>query len=148
MHGENFYCGGFLDIGHAFLITIGDNVTISAAAVLAHDASTKHGTGYSRVGKVKIGNEVFIGYGAVILPNVTIGNKVVVGAGSIVTKDIPDNSVVVGNPARVVGKYDEFVNNNKKLLEEKPRYETYWKNKTQAEKDAMRKEIIDFGFDV
>lgn len=49
-----------------------------------------------------IGDNVKLGANVVIIGNVTIGNNVVVGAGSIVTKDIPDNSIVVGNPARII----------------------------------------------
>jgi serine acetyltransferase len=51
---------------------------------------------------VKIGSYVFIGYGAIILPNVTIGNGSLVGAGSVVTKDIPPFTVAVGNPAKII----------------------------------------------
>lgn len=50
---------------------------------------------------VTIGNNVWIGGGAIIMPGVTIGNNVVIGAGSVVTKDIPDNSIAFGNPCRV-----------------------------------------------
>ncbi|MDO5844977.1 MAG: sugar O-acetyltransferase [Methanocorpusculum sp.] len=53
---------------------------------------------------VKIGNDVWIGGGSVILPGITIGNNVVVGAGSVVTHDIEDNSVAVGNPCRIIRK--------------------------------------------
>ena len=53
--------------------------------------------------KVTIGADVWIGYGAVILSGVTIGNSSVIGAGSVVPNDIPENSIAVGNPARVVG---------------------------------------------
>lgn len=53
-------------------------------------------------GAVKIGNNVWIGDKATILPGVTIGDGVVVGANSVVTKDIPDYCVVAGNPARIV----------------------------------------------
>lgn len=49
-----------------------------------------------------IGNNVWIGGGAIIMPGVTIGDNVVIGAGSVVTKDIPDNSVAYGSPYRVV----------------------------------------------
>ena len=49
-----------------------------------------------------IGNNVWIGGGAIIMPGVTIGNNVVIGAGSIVTKDIPSNVIAYGNPCRVV----------------------------------------------
>lgn len=51
---------------------------------------------------VTIGNNVWIGGGAILLPGVTIGDNVVIGAGSVVTKDIPSNSVALGNPCRVV----------------------------------------------
>lgn len=51
---------------------------------------------------VIIGNDVWIGGRVTILPGVHIGNGVVIGAGSVVTKDIPDNSVVAGNPAKIV----------------------------------------------
>lgn len=49
---------------------------------------------------VIIGNNVWIGGGAIIMPGVTIGNNVVIGAGSVVTKDIPDNTIAYGNPCR------------------------------------------------
>lgn len=51
---------------------------------------------------VVIGNNVWIGGGAILLPGVTIGDNVVIGAGSVVTKDIPANSVACGNPCRVI----------------------------------------------
>ena len=51
---------------------------------------------------VIIGNNVWIGGGAILLPGVTIGDNVVIGAGSVVTKDIPSNTVALGNPCRVV----------------------------------------------
>ncbi len=53
---------------------------------------------------VRIGRDCFIGGGSTIGPGVTIGNQVIVGAGSVVTQDVPDHSIVVGNPARVVRK--------------------------------------------
>jgi acetyltransferase-like isoleucine patch superfamily enzyme len=53
---------------------------------------------------VEIGNYVYIGSGAIILPGVTIGDHSVVGAGAVVTKDVPAFSVVIGIPARIVGK--------------------------------------------
>lgn len=60
---------------------------------------------------VHIGNNVWIGAGAVILPGVTIGDNTVIGAGSVVTKDIPANVVAVGNPCRVlrpIGEHDRI----------------------------------------
>ena len=49
-----------------------------------------------------IGDNCFIGNGAILLPGITIGNEVIVGAGSVVTKDVPSNSIVAGNPAKVI----------------------------------------------
>src|SRR5699024_10625016 len=94
--GKNFDApDSTIDYCLGFLVTIGDNVTLSGTTVLAHDGSTKKILGYSKVGNVVIGNNVFVGYGSIILPNVTIGDNVIVGAGTIVSKDIPDNVVVV-----------------------------------------------------
>lgn len=55
---------------------------------------------------VEIGDSSFIGFGSIILPNVKIGRYVIVGAHSVVTNDIPDYSVVVGIPAKIIKKYD------------------------------------------
>ncbi len=119
--GENVdIINSFIDYGFGFLVTIGNNVTITNATILAHDASTKKELGYTKVGRVDIGDNVFIGYGAIVLPNTKIGNKVIVGAGTVVTKDIPDNTVVGGNPCRVLCTYDEYIEKNKKALKEKP----------------------------
>ena len=51
---------------------------------------------------ITIGDNVWIGGGAIILPGVTVGENTVIGAGAVVTKDMPANVVAVGNPARVV----------------------------------------------
>lgn len=56
----------------------------------------------TRTAPVTIGNNVWIGGGAIILPGVTIGDNVVIGAGSVVTRDIPDNVIAMGSPCRVV----------------------------------------------
>lgn len=57
---------------------------------------------------IKIGDNVYIGNNVIILPGVTIGNNVVIGAGAVVSKSIPDNSVAVGVPARVIKTADEY----------------------------------------
>lgn len=141
----------YIDDGHGFLISIGDNVTIAVnAIILAHDASTKSFLGYSKVGRVNIGNNVFIGGGAIILPNVCIGDNVIIGAGAIVNHDIPCNSVAVGNPAKVIGTFDEYIEKNKKLLSQSPVFNTYWKDKTSEEIECMKQKIQigKIGFDI
>lgn len=103
----------FFDPSFCFLISIGDNVTFSTRVhVLAHDASLKRILGYSKVGKVSIGNNVFIGANTTILPGISIGDFAIVGAGSVVTKSIPAYEVWAGNPARKicsVGEYKEKI---------------------------------------
>lgn len=106
-----------LDPGHCWLITIGDRVSLAPRVhILAHDASTKRISGYTLIGKVTIGNDVFIGAGSIILPNVSIGNRVIIGAGSVVSRNIPDNSVAVGNPAKVIGSYDDYCEKRKNQI--------------------------------
>lgn len=139
-----------IDIAHAWLLTIGNDVTLSDCRILLHDASTKLPLGFSRVGRVEIGNNVFVGADALILPNVKIGTNVIIGAGSVVAKDIPDNSVIVGNPSRIISTYDEFINNNIELMAHGFVYNTYWKDKTESDKDRQRCDLKDggIGFDI
>jgi len=138
-----------IDFGHGFLISIGNNVTLTGVHILSHDASTKIPLGYSKVGKVTIGDEVFVGHGTIILPGVRIGSRVVVGAGSVVARDIPDNSVVAGNPARVICTYDDFLEKHKAMMETRPIYHNHWREKTPEEKERMRCELCDgIGYDM
>ena len=93
-----------------WLISIGNNVTFAPNVhILAHDASTKKALWFTKIGGVKIGNDAFIGAGTIVLPGVEIGNRVVIGAGSVITKSIPENSVVVGNPAKAICTYDGYM---------------------------------------
>lgn len=117
--GKNFTRMGnvIIDPSHCWHISIGDNVILAPRVhVLAHDASTKVFLNYTRVANTKIGNNVFIGAGSIVLPGVTIGNNVVIGAGSIVSKDIPDNSVAAGNPARVLKPLTAFLDDNRQKM--------------------------------
>ncbi len=145
--GENVYIGTRrIDLAHGFLLKIGDNVTLSDCRILLHDASTKGALGYSRVGRVVIGNNVFIGADALILPNVKIGDNVIVGAGAVVTKDIPDNSVVAGVPAKVISAYDAYIERNRTALNtSKYVYRTHYSKKTVAEITQMKNDLMDGG---
>lgn len=59
-------------------------------------------------GTIEIGDNTFIGARVILLDNIRIGKNCIIGSGSIVTKDIPDNSIAVGNPAKVIGKFQDI----------------------------------------
>ncbi len=121
--GFNRLHGVILDPGHCWLIEIGDNVTMAPRVhVLCHDASTKQFLNYTKIGRVTIGNNVFIGAESVILPGVTIGNNVIIGANSTVTHDIPENSVAVGSPARVICTLKQYLEKEKERMDHSPKY--------------------------
>ncbi len=149
--GKNCHIYGSIDNGHEFLVTMGDNVTLaSGCRLLTHDGSTKKILGYSKVGRIDIGNDVFIGASSIVLPNVKIGSKVIIGAGSVVTKSIPNNSVAVGNPARIIGTYDDFVDKNKKLFKAVPIWDINCTKKSDEQKLEMKEALSQsgYGFDL
>ncbi len=104
--GENFYSNHNLVILDANKVVFGDNVFIGPNCgfyTAGHplDAETRNkGLEYAK--PIKVGNDVWFGGNVVVLPGVKIGNNVVIGAGSVVAKDIPENSVAVGNPCKVI----------------------------------------------
>jgi maltose O-acetyltransferase len=121
--GRNVYIGRGtnLDGGLPWLISIGDDATISARVeVLVHDASTRRHIGYSIVAPVVIGRRVYVGAGSIILPGVTIGDGAIIGAGSVVTRDVAAGVVAVGNPARPIATTEEYLARHRRLLEERP----------------------------
>ena len=133
--------GTIIDPDHCWLIELGNDVTLAPNVhILAHDGSTKYLIGYTRIGRVKIGNNVFIGAGSVILPNVTIGDNVIVGANSTITKSIPEGKIVAGSPARIVGSYEDYVEKNKNELLKSPVFDesyTLRGNITNMKKQEM-----------
>lgn len=121
-----------------FLVSIGNNTLITGTRILTHDASMKKIMGYTKIGRVEIGDEVFIGVGSIILPNVHIGNRVIVGAGTIVSKDLPDDCIAVGNPMRIISNIDDSLEKHKMRMNE----ENIFALKTSysdSEKDVMKK---------
>jgi len=87
-------------------VIIGDCCTITyGCIILSHDRSEMHIHPES-IGQytTRLGNNVYLGVGSIVLPGVTIGNDSVIGAGAVVTSHIPAGVVAVGNPARVIKK--------------------------------------------
>lgn len=145
--GQNFkrLNGVILDPAHCWLIQIGDNVTMAPRVhILCHDASSKQFLNYTKIGRVTIGDNVFIGAESVVLPGVTIGNNVIIGANSTVTHDIPENSVAVGSPAGVVCPLEEYLAKEKSRMEIAPCYgEEYTLRKNVSmEKRLQQKEEL------
>jgi serine O-acetyltransferase len=94
--------GPGLHISHASTIYIG-GVTIGRNFSLGHNVTIGIGHQAGKIGLPKsIGDDVWIGTGSVIAGTITIGNKVTIASGSILSKDVPDNALVMGNPARVI----------------------------------------------
>lgn len=146
--GNNFkrLHGVILDPGHCWLISIGDNVTMAPRVhILCHDASTKEFLGYTKIGRVTIGNNVFIGAESVVLPGVTIGNNVIIGANSTVTHDIPDGVVVAGSPARIVCTLEEYLAKERTRMESAPCYgeEYTLRQNVSMEKRMEQKAALD-----
>ncbi len=107
------YC--VIDQTRPWMIEIGNNVSITTGVtILTHGYDWSvfkgmYGDVLGSAGRVKIGDNVFIGMHSTILKGVTIGNNVVIGANSLINKDVPDNCVVVGNPQRVVCDIDSYL---------------------------------------
>lgn len=104
--GRGFYCNFNCVILDVAPVTIGDRVLLGPAVQIytaTHplDAAVR-ASGIEGGKPVTIGNDVWIGGGAIVLPGVKIGDRAVIGAGSVVTRDVPADVVVAGNPARVL----------------------------------------------
>ena len=122
--GENFNIFNpqhtLIDVQNPHLLTIGDDVNITGpVTILTHDYSwcvlkRIHGEILGKQKKVIIGNKIFIGWGATILPGTVIGDNVIIGANSVVSGHLEGNHVYAGNPAKKIISIDEFYNKRKK----------------------------------
>ena len=105
--GKGFYFGGINSITVNKDTKIGENVNILKGVLL----------GYNPRGEKKgcpiIGNKVWVGPNSIIVGNVKIGNEVIIAPGAFVNFDVPDNSIVIGNPGKIISKentVDKYIN--------------------------------------
>ncbi|WP_082651779.1 acyltransferase [Gorillibacterium timonense] len=138
--------GVVFDYSHCWLIEIGNEVTIAPQAyLLAHDASTKAWSGYTRIGRVVIEDGAFIGARAVIMPGVTVGHHSIIAAGSIVTKSVPPNSVFGGNPAKEICTMAAYREKCESEMREMPLYDSSYTLSggiTDREKREMQEALM------
>lgn len=112
--GNNFSATRNLTIQCCNKIVIGNDVLIASNVFICdynHGIDNPEGTYLKNkldVSEVIISDGVWIGQGTYIMPGVCIGKNAIIGAGSVVTKNIPDYCMAVGNPARIIKKYDHI----------------------------------------
>ena len=108
--GENFYANHNCIILDVNKVNIGDNVMFGPAVQIytaTHPINAKERNSGKELGfRINIGDNVWIGGGAIINPGVSIGNNAVIAAGSVVNKDVSENVLVGGNPAKIIKKID------------------------------------------
>lgn len=121
--GEGTRFAGQANVGNdPYLVEIGNDCLISAdVSFLCHDGGVKvlnslgffSGEAMDKMARIRIGNNCFIGCGAVIMGGVTVGNNVIIGTKSVVTKNIPDGVVAAGIPARIICSIEEYYQKSK-----------------------------------
>ena len=138
-----------IDGAWPWLIRIGNNVTISSdVTILAHDASTNVVRCSTKLGRVVIGDNVFIGARSIVLCNTKIGDNVIIGAGSVVTHDLPSNAVYAGSPAKYICSIEEYREKYTELYQVRPHFDQIrpwdeWTSATEEERKEMLKGLED-----
>lgn len=136
--GDNFFFQPRMLPSDPELIKFHNNVTVASGVnFITHDiidnVLNNLGKGWFNYnsGCIEVMDNVFIGSNATILPNVKINSNVIIAAGSVVTKDVEENTIVAGSPAKVVGKFDEYVEKRKevKQLTDDELWQQFYKNR-------------------
>lgn len=133
--GENNLIGKNHWSSEPYLITVGDNCQLTDCKIFTHGGGgncvRRYHPDFDCFGKVTIGDYVYIGTHALIMPGVTIGDNVLVAAGSVVTKSVPSNTVVGGNPAKIICTIEEYYERNKK-----------WDLKSKSLSSSQKKKLL------
>ena len=128
-----------------------DNVRVAAnVRFITHDMigvmvnkidgfKQKYGRMKYYIGSIEVYENVMIGADSTIMYDVKIGPNAIIAAGSVVTKDVPEGTIVGGNPAKVIGKFEDFVIKRNKKTEQRPEktdgidkvIEYFWKNQSE-----------------
>lgn len=152
--GDNtvIYSPNYCVIGQTrpWMIEIGNNVSITTGVtILTHGYDWSvfkgmYGDVLGSAGRVKIGDNVFIGMHSTILKGVTIGDNVVIGANSLINKDVPDNCVVVGNPQRVVCDIDSYLEKRRaaQVSEAADLYDCWRRNSPEGKRGGVPPKCI------
>lgn len=115
--GKNNQIFGTFWSSEPYLIEIGNDCQITGGVRIFTHGGAKVARiidpSFDCFGKVKIGNNVYIGTNSLIMPGVIVGDNVLIAAGSVVTRSIPDNVVIGGNPAHVICSFDDYYAKNK-----------------------------------
>ena len=130
-----------IDVHYRELLTIGNHVTITFSTVFLHDSTTLRETGYRKMGRVTIGDYVFISAGCIILPGTYIPNKVIVGAKCTVKGRLEGNAVYIPNSKGMPQKlctYDEYMEKHKSRFKDYA-FDLKWNN--NIEKKQMIAQI-------
>jgi len=152
--GDQVFIGfdAAIDEEFAPLLTIENGAVISARTfILLHDSAYNNLLGLPiKVGRVTIGEKAYIGANTTILCGVQIGKFALIGAGALIQSDIPERSVAVGNPARVIGTLDDFsatyqrdmVSSDKIDYLEIPAWRDLRESSMQADGKALKQAVI------
>jgi maltose O-acetyltransferase len=129
----------YIDTGHPWLITIGDDSVIAPRAMIfSHDAAMRIQTGYAMIAPVSIGARVYVGAGAIILPDTTVGEDCVIGAGAVVKGTFPPRSVIAGSPARVIDDVDSMAERHLAAIQASPSWPAEgWNNYSGITRDRQ-----------
>ena len=144
--GENLYVQGVPNVGsEPFLIEIGNHVTLAeGVSFINHGGDarvTKRIEKYKdgrNFGRIKIGNNTFIGKGTILMPGISIGNNCIIGSLSVVSSSVPDNSVYVGSPAKFICTIDEY---GERLLTNNVMYPRELEQNRKALEDYLQKNL-------